>query len=273
VGTYSQSRSFSMLLYPVADQHLGEYLDNMEKLDRSDPDSCHKEHMISLSESSVCLVSALRYIHLHGIKHMDIKPQNILVENAAGLGSSNTQLHKKKMFLCDFGIAHLFESQDASKTDSYFGRTPKYAAPEVACNEVHGRTADIFSLGCVFAEMNTVFSTLPLSDFDEYRLDDSNAKPYNETIPRCQTWLERLENMEISTATVALMMEKDPSQRPRLKGPKHHIGSQAKSLNALAESMDARPDSSPTELRIITQFCAHKSDGPEPYVYDKSYIQ
>jgi hypothetical protein len=42
-----------------------------------------------ISGLSVCPVSALRYIREQGIKHMDVKPQNILIKCSSALASSH----------------------------------------------------------------------------------------------------------------------------------------------------------------------------------------
>jgi serine/threonine protein kinase len=269
VGTYSSPRSFNMLLYPVADQNLADYLMDVSIMDRFDARYSYTEHIASLLEISVCLISAVRYIHKQGIKHMDIKPQNILIKEATSLDRLNTRA-PKRMFLCDFGIAHIFESQDASKTDSYPGRTPKYAAPEVTCGGVYGRAADVFSLGCVLAEINTVVSGQSLYGFDIYR----KSKPYSETIPECQAWLKKFENTELSTNTIALMLKENPSQRPRLFEPSIPPLPAREKLDdskSTERSKDTTPDLSRAEMSIITQCCSHDLDEPEPYIYDKPY--
>jgi serine/threonine protein kinase len=174
------------------------------------------------------------------------------------------------MFLCDFGISHIFEDEGISQTSEYFGRTPKYAAPEVAFDQSHGRAADVFSLGCVLAEINTVVSDRQLEDFARYRhggaglsLVEPNGqaptKPYNETIELSQEWVLQLWDMEVTKKTIAAMLNKEPARRPRLLAD-HDI-------------LDGPPgtgnDASSIDL-IINFRCSHDSSGPEPYVYDKS---
>jgi hypothetical protein len=207
VGTYTQGRRFNMLLYPVARFNLAEFLDdfadskNSEKKLLREPLSGGTFSREDLSTSSLCLLSALRYVHSHGIKHMDIKPQNILISWSAP--STITKGLEYKMFLCDFGISHIFEDEGISQTSEYFGRTPKYAAPEVAFDQSHGRAADVFSLGCALGEINTVVSDRQLEDFARNRhggaglsLVEPNGraptKPYNETIELSQEWVLQL---------------------------------------------------------------------------------
>ncbi|OCL06084.1 kinase-like protein, partial [Glonium stellatum] len=91
-----------------------------------------------------CLCQAVIYLHGAQIKHKDIKPSNILV-------------HNDTVILTDFGIAHDYSDLDeGSNTGGPTGFTAAYAAPEVVRQERRNRSADIFSLGCVFLEMITV---------------------------------------------------------------------------------------------------------------------
>jgi serine/threonine protein kinase len=273
VGTYTQGRKFSMLLYPVARLDLAQFLDNFaysEYLDTKVLTSHLSSHTFwreKLSPSSLCLLSALRYVHSHGIKHMDIKPQNILMTWSTP--STIPDVFEYKMFLCDFGISHIFEDGGVSQTSEYFGRTPKYAAPEVASDQSHGRAADIFSMGCVLAEMNTVFSDSTLEDFTRYRQGGASpclidpsirapTKPYHETIELSQKWVSQLREMEVSTSTIATMLNKQPARRPRLLAD-HDILDYSPGMGKDVPSIDP----------IINLRCSHDSSGPEPYAYDK----
>jgi serine/threonine protein kinase len=274
VGTYTQGRRFNMLLYPVARFNLAEFLDdfadskNSERKLLREPLSGGTFSREDLSTSSLCLLSALRYVHSHGIKHMDIKPQNILISWPTP--STIAEVFEYKMFLCDFGISHIFEDEGISQTSEYFGRTPKYAAPEVALDQSHSRAADVFSLGCVLAEINTVVSDRQLEDFARYRHGGAGlslvqpngrapSKPYNETIELSQEWILQLWDMKVTKQTIAAMLNKEPARRPRLLAD-HDILDGPPGTGKDASSIDL----------IIDLRCSHDSSGPERYVYDKS---
>jgi serine/threonine protein kinase len=86
------------------------------------------------------LCRALNYIHTVGVAHRDIKPQNLLLD-------SSTHVVK----LCDFGSAkRLIKGQpNVAYICSRF-----YRAPELIFGAQDYTTdIDIWSLGCVFAEM------------------------------------------------------------------------------------------------------------------------
>jgi serine/threonine protein kinase len=140
VGTYTLRKSLSILLYPVADQDLEEFIEDM-----SDMTPEHYQDAVKgLRTFFGCLSHAIEFIHWMNIKHMDIKPKNILVRR------NNDQL---KVYIADFGIAKAYKSAAEAFTDGPTPFTRKYAAPEVIMQDVRGYPADIFSLGCVFMEM------------------------------------------------------------------------------------------------------------------------
>lgn len=102
-----------------------------------------------------CLASAVAFLHADAIKHMDIKPHNILVRQLSVPSYSpfDPTSRSYNAYLADFGIAKSYASAADAETDSLTACTRMYAAPEVVKQERRGLSADIFSLGCVFAEI------------------------------------------------------------------------------------------------------------------------
>ncbi|KAG4437413.1 hypothetical protein IFR05_007095 [Cadophora sp. M221] len=181
VGSYLQGKKFSVLLYPVADCDLSVFLDEVHDLVKETPDlktrGTTKGYSKEPTPPSIastwsffgCLADALRYIHCSARKHLDIKPGHILVKKHP------QATYGYRVYLADFGISRSFKSLDHSQTDTHIRRTPKYCAPEVWEQDVHGRAADIFSLGCVFMEMLTVLCGRDLDDFTDIRSEDSES--------------------------------------------------------------------------------------------------
>ncbi len=86
---------------------------------------------------------ALEYAHREGVVHRDIKPDNILIENATG-----------RVLVTDFGIARAAEGDERLTATGIAVGTPAYMSPEQAMGEreVDGR-ADLYALGVVGYQM------------------------------------------------------------------------------------------------------------------------
>ncbi|KAI9785670.1 MAG: hypothetical protein M1835_003254 [Candelina submexicana] len=189
---------FSMLLYPVADSDLASLLEMFENDEPNlsdnmgwtrDPkpifstldhnyyyspeivEAC--EYKRPLVYGTICLLDALRYVHDSCIRHLDIKPQNVLVKRnknfnpyTAVHASSSAAYH---FYLCDFGISKEFSDPNESKSEEPPARTLTYCSPEIFKYEEYGRASDVLSLGCVFLEMWTVALGRRLNDFTDFR--------------------------------------------------------------------------------------------------------
>ncbi|KAJ7933716.1 kinase-like domain-containing protein [Mycena leptocephala] len=93
------------------------------------------------------LMSGLRLCHGHGILHRGLKPQNLLVARAGDHRSGEEVLK-----LADFGLARAFGIPMRTFTDEVI--TLWYRAPELLLGVRHYGTAiDMWSVGCIFAEM------------------------------------------------------------------------------------------------------------------------
>lgn len=148
IGTYVVGRELSILLYPVADFNLEEFLRSI----RSDQLHSYKAWKTwSCCTFFACLSNAVDYIHSQLAKHLDIKPQNILVRKQHEDLSQTRFAYT--VFVADFGIARSYTQPAAANTDGLTPFTPRYAAPELVRQELRGLSADVFSLGCVFLEM------------------------------------------------------------------------------------------------------------------------
>lgn len=77
------------------------------------------------------LFSALSYCHSKGVVHRNIKPENLIVDEA------------KNLYLIDFGLARLTKSDYAIKKD---GEQSQFNAPETNSN-TYSDKSDIYSVG------------------------------------------------------------------------------------------------------------------------------
>jgi len=88
------------------------------------------------------LLNGTHYCHKNRVLHRDLKPQNLLI-NAQG-----------QLKLADFGLARAFGIPVRSLTHEVV--TLWYRAPDILMGSKHySTTIDMWSVGCIFAEMVT----------------------------------------------------------------------------------------------------------------------
>jgi len=101
------------------------------------------------------LLRGVEYCHKHWVLHRDLKPSNLLVDKTGQLK------------LADFGLARIFGSPDRQFT--HYVVTRWYRAPELLFGaKQYGEGIDMWSVGCIFAELMLRTPYLPGdSDIDQ----------------------------------------------------------------------------------------------------------
>jgi len=101
------------------------------------------------------VLKGLRYLHSAGVLHRDLKPSNLLVN------------HNCDLKICDFGLARgMSETADSQYTE--YVVTRHYRAPEVMTNaKKYDEQIDVWSVGCIFAELLGRKALFPGQDYLE----------------------------------------------------------------------------------------------------------
>lgn len=163
VGSFTDPKYLGMIISPVADMNLAEYMDLMAA-QKAPP------NLTSLRSFFGCLATALQYLHDQSIRHRDIKPQNILIDGG-------------NVLFTDFGLSKDYSDHAGSTTSGVTAMTPRYSAPEVAAGDPRNTSADIWSLGCVFLEMVVVLKHQSTEWMRGYFSDHGTKEPYASRNP------------------------------------------------------------------------------------------
>jgi serine/threonine-protein kinase len=143
---------------------------------------------------TIQILKAARFAHRHGVIHRDLKPHNVIVDDAG---------HVK---VTDFGIARAGAS-DMTETGSIMG-TAQYLSPEQAQGHAVSATADLYSVAVVLYELLT--GRVP---FDAESAVTIALKHVSET-PTAPTSLVAAVPPELEQV-VMWGLNKNPADRPK----------------------------------------------------------
>ncbi|CAM9339420.1 cyclin-dependent kinase 2-like isoform X1 [Lethenteron reissneri] len=197
------------LVFELLDQDLKKFMDNATP--SGIPLPLVKSYLYQL-------LQGIAFCHSHRILHRDLKPQNLLI-NAEGA-----------IKLADFGLARAFGVPQRTYTHEVV--TLWYRAPEILLGCKHYSTSvDVWSIGCIFAEMLTRRALFPGdSEIDQlFRIfrtlgtPDEGVWPGVSQLPDYKSTFPRWANQELTKVVptlnfegrglLALMLQYDPNQR------------------------------------------------------------
>ncbi|CAI4229534.1 unnamed protein product [Auanema sp. JU1783] len=187
------------------------------------------------------MLCAIKHLHNSGVIHRDLKPSNIVVDDNC------------KLKVLDFGLARVVNSDPAMRMSDYVV-TRYYRAPEVVLSIPYDEKVDIWSVGCILAELvnhsvlfegkdridqwTRIIKILgtPSEEFIN-TLGDGVAKyvrqmnhynpiPVKEFIPDSnfskETELEQVHLTDQCRDLLAHMLEIDPRRRYSVENALHH---------------------------------------------------
>ncbi|XP_066543556.1 cyclin-dependent kinase 3-like [Amia ocellicauda] len=168
------------------------------------------------------LLQGVAFCHSHRVIHRDLKPQNLLIDQAGAIK------------LADFGLARAFGVPLRTYTHEVV--TLWYRAPEILLGVKYYSTAiDMWSIGCIFAEMVTRHPLFPGdSEIDQlYRIFRKLGTPSEESwpgvtqLPDYKSRFPRWAPQDLAQTTPQLppaaldllqqLLQYDPSQRVSAK--------------------------------------------------------
>lgn len=259
VKSYKRGKAYGILLRPAATSDLRKLLDRFYEDKFCGTEGCNDSVWLRplFLTAFGCLSRGLAYIHGRDIRHKDVKPANILYERALrnndhaarflwadfGLaydfsekGDSRTRSQKLYSVLYappEVVTAHAKignkdrRSSVATKLEEIVENEDRVLiAAEISPQEKHeeldshGRSADIFSLGCIFLELlaHLMREKLPLRKKDEE--NEEEKMMFSNNIPALSAWAQQKQKFASATDFKALfplavsMISTKPDDRP-----------------------------------------------------------
>ncbi|KAF9880561.1 hypothetical protein CkaCkLH20_01603 [Colletotrichum karsti] len=250
IGTYTfRQRELYLLLWPVAVCNLSEILADIEYFRNGEGDGEDIRRLEALDLTDLraiksrnrdaagnkcplnflqrimgCVGQAVAYCHRAKIRHLDIKPTNIL-------------LNPERVYLADFGIARDVTDQERTTTIGHQG-TPKWRAPEICDPEDWSmRAAEIYSLGLIYLNIATAVYNGNLSTFDTI-LED----------PAPESRVEKLRNYQEQLAVEALATQQFHDSKAPTVTPRHILDLTKRMLSPEPAS---RPDAFQVDVELV----------------------
>ncbi|KAF2269647.1 kinase-like protein [Lojkania enalia] len=145
VGGYFYDEQLCIIQYPVAKYNLAKFLQARSHYlqFKLGDEERERDYRAQIGTYFSCLCNTLRYLYDSGIKHRDVKPENILIDK------------ENSIILTDFDRSRT-NLKTLAKTEDATPCTVRYSCRQVCQGKPRDFSSDVFSLGCVFLEMANV---------------------------------------------------------------------------------------------------------------------
>lgn len=161
VGGLVSARPFAYIVMEyIEGQTLADYIGSASRV-RNFPPAADIAYLFT------SIGSAVDYAHQSGIKHLGIRPENILLNKRAEKTSSNVQRSIGEPILTNFGITRLMNTSASILSDMWF-EALLYMSPEEAMGNAGTELSDIYSLGVILYEICT--GKLPFQGDNAYAI-------------------------------------------------------------------------------------------------------
>ncbi len=174
------------------------------------------------------ILAGISHAHAHGIIHRDMKPENVMLSEAVGMG--------EHVRIFDFGLAKLLDGGGIKlSSPSIIAGTPNYMASEQSRGKVVDERADLYSIGIILFEMLAGEKPFISDDFVEVvRMHRDAPRPSLTERTDDQSFSPELEEL------IAKAMARNPRHRFQT------ADEMVKALNATPEGSETK-EVGPTE--------------------------
>jgi len=226
------------------------------------------------------ILSGVDFLHSHRIVHRDLKPQNILVSREG------------QVKLADFGLARIYDFSSLLTTVVV---TLWYRSPEILLGTTYATPVDIWSCGCILAELvlrkplfpgqyeidqlGKIFGVLGTPSEAEWPKDSSvvreafsprNCRGLDSLFPDIEPQaLDLLKKMMVFSSDQRISASKallhpyfsDYGFTPCSVSPTSDFASESSSSGSMSEAGSSEPNTSLSPVNASTSFSSHETSG------------